>query len=308
MNKSRRKFIAQSTLAVAGLSLVKSKTLASVFAGNHIVGVQLYSVRDDMKTPETALDSLKKLSAMGYQYVEHANYVERKFYGYTAAEFKKILDDLNLKMRSGHTVLTAQHWDDSKNDFTDVWKNTVEDAATAGQKYVISPWLDEALRTDADQLKKFMDVFNKSGELCRKYNMKFGYHNHDFEVSTKVGNETLYDFIIKNTDPKLVAQQIDIGNMYGSGGRALDIIKKYPGRFELMHVKDEIKAEKGEMAGEPYESTVLGKGVLDVKAIVDYAKKSGGTTDFIIEQESYQGKAPIDCVKEDLDVMKKWGY
>jgi len=308
MNKSRRKFIAQSTLAVAGLSLVKSKTLASVFAGNHIVGVQLYSVRDDMKTPETALDSLKKLSAMGYQYVEHANYVERKFYGYTAAEFKKILDDLNLKMRSGHTVLTAQHWDDSKNDFTDVWKNTVEDAATAGQKYVISPWLDEKLRTDMDKLKKFMDVFNKSGELCQKHNMKFGYHNHDFEVSTKIGNETLYDFIIKNTDPKLVAQQIDIGNMYGSGGRALDIIKKYPGRFELMHVKDEIKAEKGEMAGEPYESTVLGKGVLDVKAIVDYAKKNGGTTDFIIEQESYQGKTPIDCVKEDLGVMKKWGY
>ena len=308
MNQSRRKFLTQSTLTVAGLSLLKSKTFATTFATGHIVGVQLYSVRDNMKTPQDASDTLKKLSTAGYRYVEHANYNERKFYGYSAAEFKKILDDLNLKMRSGHTKLAAEHWDDSKNDFTDAWKNTVEDAATVGQKYVISPWLDEALRTDADQLKKFMDVFNKSGELCRKYNMKFGYHNHDFEVSTKVGNETLYDFIIKNTDPKLVAQQIDIGNMYGSGGRALDIIKKYPGRFELMHVKDEIKAEKGEMAGEPYESTVLGKGVLDVKAIVDYAKKSGGTTDFIIEQESYQGKAPIDCVKEDLDVMKKWGY
>ena len=75
-----------------------------------------------------------------------------------------------------------------------------------------------------------------------------------------------------------------------------------------MHVKDEIKAEKGEMAGEPYESTVLGKGVLAVKEIIDYGKKYGGTTDFIIEQESYQGKAPIDCVKEDLEMMKKWGY
>jgi sugar phosphate isomerase/epimerase len=308
MNQSRRKFLTQSTLTVAGLSLLKSKTFASAFATGHIVGVQLYSVRDNMKTPQDALETLKQLASAGYGYVEHANYRERKFYGYTVTEFKKILDDLNLKMRSGHTVLTAQHWDDSKSDFTDVWKNTVEDAATVGQKYVISPWLDEKLRTDADKLKKFMDVFNKSGELCQKYNMKFGYHNHDFEVSTKIGDETLYDFIIKNTDPKFVTQQIDIGNMYGSGGRALEIIKKYPGRFESMHVKDEIKAQKGEMAGEPYESTVLGKGVLDVKAIVDYAKKNGGTTDFIIEQESYQGKAPIDCVKEDLNVMKKWGY
>jgi len=134
MNQSRRKFLTQSALTVAGLSLLKSKTFAAAYATGHIVGVQLYSVRDDMKTPQDALETLKKLSAAGYRYVEHANYGERKFYGYTAPEFKKILDDLNLKMRSGHTVLTAEHWDDSKNDFTDVWKNTVEDAADTDSK------------------------------------------------------------------------------------------------------------------------------------------------------------------------------
>lgn len=306
MNNSRRKFLTQSALTLAGLSLLNSKMFASGFASDHITGIQLYSVRDDMS--KDPLTTLKQLSAMGYQYVEHANYKERKFYGYDVNEFKKVLNDLNLKMPSGHTVLTMQHWDDSKNDFTDVWKNTVEDAATVGQQYVISPWLDEKYRTDINMLKKFMDIFNKSGELCKKYNMKFGYHNHDFEITTKVEGETLYDFIIKNTDPSLVIQQMDIGNMYGSGGRAMEIIGKYPGRFESMHVKDEIKAAKGEMAGEPYESTVLGKGVLSVKEIIDYAKNNGGTKEFIIEQESYQGKAPLDCAKEDLEVMKSWGY
>jgi len=205
MNNSRRKFLTQSALTVAGLSLLKSKSFASNFMSDHIVGLQLYSVRDNMKTPQDALDTLKKLSAIGYRYVEHANYHDRKFYGYTAAEFKKILDDLNLKMRSGHTVMTIEHWDDAKNDFTDVWKFTVEDAATCGQKYVISPWLDEKLRGDTDKLKKFMDLFNKSGELCSKYNMKFGYHNHDFEITTKVGDMNLYDFIRQNTDTNLVA-------------------------------------------------------------------------------------------------------
>jgi len=156
-------------------------------------------------------------------------------------------------------------------------------------------------------LKKFMLMFNKSGELCKAHRMKFGYHNHDFEFTTKVGDGNLYDYIINNTDPSLVAQQMDIGNMYGAGGRALEILKKYPGRFELMHVKDEIKAAKGELA-EPYESTILGKGVIGTKEIVDYAKKHGGTTQFIIEQESYQGKTPVDCAKEDFDVMKSWGY
>ena len=306
MNTSRRKFVTQSTLAIAGFSLLKSKTFATPFASDHITGIQLYSVRDDMSKDPSG--TLKQVSAMGYHYVEHANYKDRKFYGYTPTEFKKLLDDLNLQMRSGHTVMSAQHWDDSKNDFTDVWKNTVADAATVGQEFVISPWLDEALRTDIDKLKKFMDVFNKSGELCKQYNMKFGYHNHDFEIVTKVGDENLYDFIIKNTDPNLVIQQMDIGNMYGNGGRAIDIMKKYPGRFISMHVKDEIKSTKSEMGGEPYESTILGKGVLDVKGIIDYGKKNGGTKHFIIEQESYQGMAPLDCAKEDLAVMKKWRY
>ncbi|SFQ43647.1 sugar phosphate isomerase/epimerase family protein [Parafilimonas terrae] len=306
MNNSRRNFIKQSTFTMAAFSLAKTKSFASAFAADHITGVQLYSVRDDMgKDPS---GTLKQLAAMGYEYVEHANYRNRKFYGYTAPEFKKLLDDLGLKMRSGHTVMTAAHWDDAKNDFTDVWKQTVEDAATLGQQYVISPWLDEALRTDMDKLKKMMDIFNKSGELCTKYNMKFGYHNHDFEIVTKVGDENLYDFIIKNTNPNLVIQQIDIGNMYGNGGRAIEIMKKYPGRFQSMHVKDEIKAAKGEMGGEPYESAVLGKGVLNVREILDYGKKHSGTKHFIIEQESYQGQAPLDAVKEDLVMMKKWGY
>ncbi len=306
MNRSRRKFLAQSAFTVTALSLSKAKAFAAPLAADHIVGLQLYSVRDDMtKDP---MGTLRQVAAAGYKYVEHANYKDRKFYGYTAPEFKKLLDELDLKMRSGHTVMTAAHWDAATNDFTDVWKHTVEDAAAVGQLYVISPSLDETLRTDVDKLKKFMDVFNKCGELCGKYNMQFGYHNHDFEISTKVGEENLYDFIIKNTDPKLVIQQMDIGNMYGNGGRAIEIMKKYPGRFKSMHVKDEIKAAKGEMAGEPYESTVLDKGVLNVKNILDYAKKNGGTKHFIIEQESYQGKAPIDCAKEDLEIMKKWGY
>ena len=251
---------------------------------------------------------MKQLAAMGYKYVEHANYVEGKFYGYSPAEFKKMLDDLGLKMPSGHTVMNATHWDAAKNDFTDVWKQTVTDAAIVGQRYVISPWLDESLRKNYDDLLGFLDVFNKCGELCKKSGLKFGYHNHDFEFKYSLNGKQIYDIILEKTDPALVLQQIDIGNMYGAGGRALDILKKHPGRFESMHVKDEIKtADKGEM-NDNYESTVLGKGILPVKEIVDLFRKSGGTTEFIIEQESYQGKTPLECCEEDLKIMKKWGY
>lgn len=304
MNTSRRDFLKTGALAVAGTAILPGGLLAAARAKG-ILGVQLYSVRDDMKNDPAG--TLKQVADMGYKYVEHANYVNRKFYGWTAAEFKKRLDDLGLLMPSGHTVMRQQHWDKAKNDFTDEWKYTVEDAALVGQKYVISPWLDEELRKTYDDFIAYMDVFNKSGELCKKSGMKFGYHNHDFEFSVQLNGKKLFDLILQNTDPALVAQQLDIGNMYHAGGIALDIIKQYPKRFELMHVKDEIKAAKGEMGGE-YESTVLGKGVIPVKEVIDLGLKAGGTTHFIIEQESYQGKTPLECIKEDFNIMKKWGY
>ena len=115
----------------------------------------------------------------------------------------------------------------------------------------------------------------------------------------------MFDIILENTDPSLVAQQLDMGNLYNGGAKAIDVAKKWPGRFELMHVKDEIKSDKG---NEKYESTILGKGIVGTKEVIDLGRKSGGTSHFIIEQESYQGKTPIDCAKEDLDIMKNWGY
>ena len=137
--------------------------------------------------------------------------------------------------------------------------------------------------------------------------MKFGYHNHDFEFSTRLGDKTIYELILENTDPGLVIKQLDTGNMYHTGARAQDMIKKYPGRFASMHVKDEVKIEKAG-PGSEYESAVLGTGVVGMKEILDLARSTGGTIHFIIEQESYQGKAPLVCMKENLAIMKKWGY
>jgi sugar phosphate isomerase/epimerase len=305
MLASRRKFLTQSGMLLAGAAALPHQLLAN-FASNSVLGVQLYSVREDMK--KDPLGTLKQLAAMGYKNVEHANYINRKFYGYTAKEFKKILDDMGLKMPSGHTVMERTHWDPSIKDFTASWKYTVEDAAIVGQQYVISPWLDEELRKTYDGLLAYMDVFNKSGELCKKSGMKFGYHNHNFEFSTKLNNQKVFDIMVKHTDPSLVAQQLDIGNMYGAGGRALEIVKQYPGRFELMHVKDEIKtATKGEME-DGYESTVLGKGVVGVKEVIDQGRKTGGTIHFVVEQESYQQLTPLQSMKADFEIMRKWGY
>ena len=304
MGYSRRTFLKNSALAMAAANFLPGQSFASF--KRETTGLQLYSVREDMgKDPA---GTLKQLAEMGYKYVEHANYIDHKFYGHTAKDFKSLLDGLHLKMISGHVRLEPNDWDESKKDFTDSWKQTVEDAAIVGQKYIISPWLEEASRKTYDDILHFMDVFNKCGELCKKNGVRFGYHNHDFEFSTVLNNKKVFDIILQNTDPQLVAQQLDMGNLYNGGAIAIAVVMQYPGRFELMHVKDEIKSTATTAGRDKYESTILGEGIVNTKQVCDLGKKSGGTRYFIIEQESYQGKTPLDCAKADLDIMKKWGY
>lgn len=301
MYTSRRKFLQNSAVLLAGSTLLSEAAFAAPKSAE-IIGIQLYSVRDDMmKDPH---GTLKQLAKMGYNHVEHANYIDRKFYGYTALEFKKILTDLGLKMPSGHTVMGKNHWDAGKKDFTDAWKYTIEDAAYMGQKYVISPWMDETMRKTYDDMLGYLEVFNKCGELCQKSGMKFGYHNHWAEFTEQLNGMKLFDIMMKNLDVNKVVMQLDIGNMYIGGAKALDVIGQYPDKFELIHVKDEIAVD----TKEKYESAILGKGILPVKEVLEICRKTGGTKVFIIEQESYQGKAPLACVQEDLKIMKGWGY
>ncbi|MDE3211738.1 MAG: sugar phosphate isomerase/epimerase [Bacteroidota bacterium] len=303
MTISRRSFVKNSSLALAGVALTAS--LVGFKSPADILGVQLYSVRDAMKKDPAG--TLKKIAAMGYRYVEHAGYDNGKFYGYSPADFKKLLSDLGLKMDSGHDFLGSRQWDPSKNDFTDAWKQTIDDAVAVGMKYMISPGVDEAYCHRIEDFHHYMDMFNKTGALAKKAGIHFAYHNEGYEFNHSLNGTRLYDIILRTTDPNLVDQQMDIGNMYEPGGRAMSYLKEYPGRFLLMHVKNEIKGTKPSPSGEWYESSLLNKGVIPVKEIVDYARR-GGTKYFIIEQENYQNLDPVDCVRDDLKIMKSWGF
>lgn len=302
MKTARRTFIKTGIIALAGTAMF-CKSPRPIKKQSGIVGLQLYSIRQDMKNDP--IGSLTQLREMGYEYVEHANYVNRKFYGYDPKEFRKILDDLGLKMISGHTAMGGQHWDEVTEDFSDSWKYTVEDASVLGQKYVVSPSMNESMRKTYDDFKHYMEIFNKCGELCQRHGMKFGYHNHAFEFSEKLNNEKLFDIMMKSLNPDLVVMQLDIGNLYNGGAIAADVIRQYPNRFEFIHVKDEIEINPG--SGN-YESTIIGDGIINVREVLDLSSKIGGTDVYIIEHEAYQGKIPMECMKLNLEVMKKWGY
>lgn len=298
MKLDRRTFVRTGALALTGTA-VFGNTFCSSSKQTGLTGLQLYSVRDDMSADPQG--TLSRLAEMGYIYVEHAGYADRLFYGYAPAEFRKILDDRGLKMVSGHVEFVNRDWDRALSDFSDRWKYTVEDAASLGQKYVVTPWLEESIRASYDEFRYFMDVYNRCGELCKKYGMKFGYHNHDFEFSQKYDGRSLFDIMMESIDPELVVVQLDTGNLFNGGAVALDVVNRYPGRFENVHVKDVIEI------GGKFESTIIGEGVASVREVLDNIRKTGGAEVVIIEQESYQDKTPLECARKNLEIIKTWG-
>jgi sugar phosphate isomerase/epimerase len=163
------------------------------------IGLQLYTLRNEIS--KDLMGTLKKVAAIGYKEVELYGYTDGKFFGKTPKEFKKILGDLGLNPVSGHYGAGVEN-KTAKGTLSNGWQKAVDDAAEIGQKYVNCAYLTESERKTIDQYKKYVDLFNKSGEVAKKAGLQFGYHNHDFEFK-KVDGEIPYDLIAGKTDPNL---------------------------------------------------------------------------------------------------------
>jgi sugar phosphate isomerase/epimerase len=295
---SRRKFISLAPVAVCAWPRIGAKVDAKV-------GLQLYSVRDEMN--RDAVRTLKKLKEIGYSQVEHAGYWKGKFYGYPAKDFKALLDSIGLDMPSGHVSIEAADFDDGKAAFSANWREAVESAAAAGQRFLITPGFPEPWRKYKDTVIRYLDVFNSCGAFCQTYGVKFGYHNHTMEFDRIYDGATLFDLILQHTDPSLVALQLDVGLVYAAGVDPRAMIRDHPGRFELMHVKDEFRKPGGGERGQGFESTVLGAGELKLAEIVRLGRDTAGVKYFFVEQESFGDLPELECARRDFRFMRKLG-
>lgn len=277
--KSRREFLKLSGgLALSAYLLPHMVTAAKV----KDIGLQLYSVRDAMLTD--AVGTLKKLAAIGYKELESAGSQKGNYYGLSPKEVKQVCSDLGLTMRSGHVHINES------------WQKSVDEAAEIGQEYLVCSSLPSSGQT-IDNYKKVADIFNKAAEDCKKAGITFGYHNHDYEFD-KVNGKVLYDVLLENTDPDLVKMELDLGWVVVTGNDPLVYFEKFPNRFPLWHLKD--------MKKEVHESTEFGKGQIDIKKMLQHAKKSGMKY-FFVEQEEYAGD-PMASMRHNYDYLMKLDY
>lgn len=256
------------------------------------IGLQLYTLRTDLS--KDLEGTLKKVAAIGYKEVELFGYNDGKFFGKTPKEFKAILDGLGLNPVSGHYGAGVQ-MKDQKGTLSNDWQRAVDDAAAIGQKYVNCAYLTDGERKSIDDYKKYVDLFNKSGEVAKKAGLQFGYHNHDFEFK-KMDGQLPYD-IIASTDPNLVKLELDLYWIVKAGLDPVDLFKKYPGRFPLWHVKD---MDKGDQS-----FAEVGTGSIDFKKIFD-ARKIAGLEHFFVEQDVAKRPAleAIDISFKNVEKMK----
>jgi sugar phosphate isomerase/epimerase len=199
------------------------------------IGLQLYSIRDSIRKNIPA--AIEKVGKMGYKFVEPAGYADGKIYGMDPVAFKELCAKNGMKVLSAHVSQNLPA--EADRDKTMAWWDECIDAhVKAGAKYLVQPSMGGDAYKSLETLKKYCDYFNAIGAKCNAKGLKFGYHNHDKEFSTQLDGQTLYDFMLANTDTKKVFFQLDLYWCVVGGKNPVDYFNKYPGRFILWHIKD----------------------------------------------------------------------
>ncbi len=294
--KSRREFVKLTAAGTLGAVMLSHYSCKG--SGKSGIGLQLYTIRDAMATDVPG--SLKKVADCGYKYLELAGYSNGKFYGYEPAEFKKLVNDLGMQILSSHTQVEAQ------GITLDNATKMAEDHAKLGVKYCLQPWVVEEARTTIASYQKMAADWNKVGKIMKDSGIQFGYHNHNFEFATVEGKIPYFDVFMVELDKDLVTMELDLFWTTKAGEDPVEIIKKYPGRFQLFHMKDMYTKEA------PFFTTVgvkdfapVGEGVIDFKRILA-EKNTAGLKYLVVEQDlSRDGDMFADIKKSITNLTSK---
>ena len=253
------------------------------------IGLQLYSLRAQFtkNVPET----MAAVHGFGIKEVELAG-----TYNLSPEKFNELLKANKLQAISGHFAF-ERYRDDAEG--------VAKEAHALGLKYAGVAWIPHGADFTEADLKSAVEVFNKAGEVLSKHGIKFFYHCHGYEFTPYKGG-TFMDALMKETDAKKVSFEMDVFWVVFPGQDPAKWLEKYPGRWELLHVKDMKKGVKtGESTGKTdvNNDVALGTGQMDWPSILKAAKKSG-VKHYFIEDESASSVEQIPQSLKFLETVK----
>ncbi len=260
------------------LALLAAAGLAQAAPTNPRIGVQLWSVQDELKKDFDG--TLAKIAQLGIEGVEFAG--EFGPYHSNPAGLKAALARHKLACAGAHTFvdkLTAKQFDATATFYK-----------SAGCDNLIVAYDKRAytVKGGADLARELTAL---SAKLASR-GMKIGFHNHAEAFAGEVG-KTPWDVIAQGT-PALSIMQQDVGWTTAAGKDPVAYVKRYPGRTVTTHYKPKI-APGGR--GTP----IIGQDSIDWAGLTQAARTVGGTDWLIIEQEDYpNGMGQLESVAASL--------
>jgi sugar phosphate isomerase/epimerase len=213
------------------------------------IGLQLYTVRKSMEAEFEA--TLTRVAKTGYREVEFAGY-----FGRSPRQVRDALRHAGLAAPSAHISLAAT---------ATGWDGVLDNAKEIGHRYLIIA-SGKALPT-VDDYRRIAEQLNRAGETAAKAGIRFGYHNHDAEFQA-IGDKLPYDILLEATDPKYVCLEMDLYWIVKGGQDPLAYFARWPGRIELVHVKDAAPPPGREMRD-------VGAGSIDWRGIFARSRQAG---------------------------------
>lgn len=257
------------------------------------IGLELYSLRNQFETdvPGT-LDLIQK---WGIREIEGGG-----TYGLDMDEFKALLAERELEM-----VSVGADYAQLKNDP----QAAIDNAKAFGAKYVVCFWIpheDDDVFT-IDHVKEAVTVFNTAGKIMAENGLKLCYHPHGYEFRAYEGG-TLFDYLASNSDRRFVNFEMDVFWVKHPGQDPVALLKKYPKRFPLLHLKDRKPGTTGNQNGRADVETnvVLGSGDVGIAAVMREAKKAG-VEHYFIEDESSRSVTQVPQSLAYLGNLEKKG-
>jgi sugar phosphate isomerase/epimerase len=244
--------------------------LVFVTVAQPVIGLQLYSFRNEFK--KDVPGTLQKISEMGIRQIEGGG-----SYGLPLDEYKQMLAKNKLTMVS----IGADYKQLETNPM-----EVVKEAKAFGAKYVMCAWVPHGESFTTADADKAIAVFNAAGKVLKENGITFCYHAHGYEFGP-YKDGTLFDYMASKMNPAYANFEMDVFWVKHPGQDPVALLKKYPGRFKMMHLKDRRPGTPNTQDGHAPDETnvVLGAGDVGIAAIMKLAKQYG-VKYYFIEDES----------------------